>query len=551
MSDPMSNLLDQEERESLTPGQLKAISLALEGKDNLFITGAAGSGKSTVIRHIVKMGNAMGKNVLVCAPTGVAAMNFDAGMTIHAAFGFKSEPCLTGKGKEGIQFQIKAPKLIKAASIIIVDEISMAGPFFLDCIVLSLRKAEELSGKKKELIVVGDFAQLPPVVPSEDPIRKLYTAVYGKYENWYAFMGLHWDECRFKVIYLNEVVRQRDRVFADKLNQIRKGDFSDLDYINTAASRVPDESVVALYAHKQKVYERNLTCLGRLESELHTNKTTICYEDGSTKRDLAGYLQSSIPQDLSYKVGASILFTATDYDGSCSAYAMGGRSRIPGRPNFVNGMAGTILDAGEDTVIIKTERGEMLQVSPMTRPIYDTRLVNGRFVRHKVASYSQFPFDLAYAQTIHRAQGVTLSKVSVCPDTFSPAQLYVALSRVTSIDGLYLTRRIEPKDLKVDPVVLSFYERIEKLAGVSNKKGRPVSNVDGSRRSTYLYVPKALEAHVKEEIRLNRFLGLKEYPAPVPGRVHVRVPEKLFENIKGEIQDWKKKVSTSRTNSKN
>ena len=528
---------------ALTASQQKAVSLALEGKENLFITGPAGSGKSTVIRRIIKMARDMGKNVLVCASTGVAAMNIGETLTVHSAFGFPSEPCIIDGGpQKGLYLRTTAPKLVKLADLIIVDEISMVPPDVLDSVVLSIRKCEEASGRKKRLIVVGDFLQIQPVVPEDSSHRNLLDAFYGKHDSWYAFMGRYWDSCAFQPVYLNEVVRQKDKEFVECLRLIRKGDPSCLDYINRAYGRRPPEGAVALYAYIKMVSLKNDSCLSEIEGELYKMETQVRYGEGYDEKSLPRHLTACIPPALSFKVGATILFTATDYDGSCSTRV----TRVPakeaqGNPIFVNGMAGVITSVHQKgrSVTIKTEKGVFLRVAPMERHLYDYQPKNGCLVKCMAACITQYPFILSFSQTIHRAQGQTLGSVIVCPDTFSPAQLYVALSRASTFEGLYLTRPIRKDDLKVDPVVLAFYARLEKKAGVSSSKGRPVKNEDGSHRDALIWVPKALEGYVKEVVRQNRVLDLEDFPEPVRGRVHMRVPERLVGDLRARIKSWR------------
>lgn len=536
---------------TLTVSQQKAVSLALNGKNNLFITGGAGCGKSTVIRRITDTARDMGKNVLVCASTGVAAMNIGEGMTVHAAFGFPAEPCIIDEGPEkGLHLRVTAPKLVKLADIIIVDEISMVSPDVMDSIVLSLRKCEEASVRKKKLIVVGDFLQMPPVVTEKYGHKGLLEAFYGKHDSWYAFMGLYWDSCDFEPIYLKEVVRQTDKEFVECLGMIRKGDPSCLDYINRAYERKPPQGAVALYSYTSSVSNKNDSCLREIKGELYTQATQVCYEEGYNEGNLPRHLSACIPPDLSFKVGASIIFTATDYDGSCSlCVSRGPANGAQGSPNFVNGMAGVITSVHQRgrSVTIKTEKGAVIKVRPMERRLYDFQSKNSRLEKCRVASFIQYPFIISYAITIHRAQGQTLGSVIVCPDTFSPAQLYVALSRVTTFEGLYLTRPIREEDLKVDRSVLAFYTRLEKKAGISASKGRPVKNADGSRRDTLVWVPNALASFARDALRLNRVPVLEGCPDPVRGRVRVRASERLAADLQVQIDSWRAMVKDKKT----
>ena len=259
-------------------------------------------------------------------------------------------------------------------------------------------------------------------------------------------------------------------------------------------------------------------------------------------KDLKG-LSASIPPELSFKKNARIIFTATDHAGSCSRKLSGSQAGTP-RPYFVNGMTGVIMDfdGEKDKATIRTDAGDILEVFPMKRPIYTYAVIDGAFVKKKAASYIQFPFTLSYSMTIHKAQNQTFSSVIVNPGTFAARQLYVALSRVSSLGGLALTRSIKPHDVKADKICLAFYERLEKKANLSHKKGRPPMNTDGSTRSTLIWVPNALVPAISEELRLNRIIGLQGVPAPVKGRKHMRVPDSLCKGIIDQIQSWRDAV---------
>ena len=266
-------------------------------------------------------------------------------------------------------------------------------------------------------------------------------------------------------------------------------------------------------------------------------------------------IEASIPPDLTIKPHAQILFTATDYYGSCSSrIRMSGESvfkQQPSKCNFVNGMTGTILSIKDGSMIVKTEKGDYLEVSPMTRPLYAYKVDSKKFVKVKAATATQYPFIPAYSLTIHRSQGQTLNWVIVDPSVFAPGQLYVALSRVRSIENLVLTRKIQPEDLLVDQEVLRFYERAEKLAGLSKQKGRPAKNTDGSRRSVVIWVPAALETFVKEEVRQNRIIELASLPEKIPGRKRIRVTEDMAPRIKAQIDEWSKTVKKKNRTVKN
>ena len=534
----------------LTPGQQKGLDLAVSSDGNLMITGVAGSGKSVLINTIIETYQKMGKNVLTCAPTGVAAMNLDGGKTIHTAFGFKAESCIEDGGPGiGLSLKISRSKLVKLADLIVIDEVSLVPPDLMDSVILSIRKAEEETGRKKKLIVLGDMLQLAPTLPMDSPQRKLLEAYYGEsHDNWMAFMGHCWDGCHFQTVMLTEAMRQKDAEFVRCLGLVRKGDPSCLDYLNRAVENILKEGAVFLYPSNQKVKTRNEMSLSSLPGNLCSHKTEFLVEGDACLAQLRKDLLAGVPEELVYKKGAQIIFTATDHAGSCSrpASRSGGGARQADRPNFVNGMGGVIQAVRRDTVTIRTETGVELEVSPMKRTVYEYRIESGHFVKQKAVSYIQYPFILSYALTVHRAQGQTFSNVIVDPQTFAAGQLYVALSRVRSMEGLTLTRPITAQDIRVDKSCLAFHERLEKKHNISHKKGRPALNTDGSTRSELIWVPNALVPLVLEEVELNRLLSLSDLPVPVKGRQHVRVPARLRKGVLDQIESWKKETRRKR-----
>jgi hypothetical protein len=429
--------------------------------------------------------------------------------------------------------------------MIAIDEISLVPPDLFDSVVLSIQKAEEVTGKKKKLVVLGDMLQLAPTLPRDSPHRRLLEAYYGtSHDNWMAFMGHCWDECCFETVLLTEAMRQKNEEFVRCLGLVRKGDPSCLSYLNRAARNSPKEGAVFLYPSNQKVQTRNGECLSSLPGDLYTFRTEFTIERETPGSQSRKDLFTGVPEELSFKKDAQIIFTATDHAGSCSRQLLRSEGKVgqAGRPNFVNGMSGTIREVRRGSVIIRTESGAHLEVTPMKRTVYEYTIESGHFVKQKAASYIQYPFMLAYAMTVHRAQGQTYNNVIVDPQTFAAGQLYVALSRVRTMEGLTLTRPITSQDMRVDKVCLAFYERLEKKNNISHKRGRPARNTDGSTREALIWIPNALVPHVLEELRANRIISLSEPPEPVKGRKHVRIPSGLSQGIRDQIESWRKEV---------
>ena len=519
---------------SLNRGQKRAKLHTMRGK-YVFVDGGAGTGKSVFIRDVVKELEATGKRVLLCAPTGVAALNI-GGTTIHGAFGFAAGPCIE-KGKDGIARIIsKVSEKLRVADIVIVDEISMIRADLFDSIVESIRKAEKATGKTIQLIVVGDFYQLPPVLRSDSIEENLLREYYGPNIGYgYAFQGKCWDECGFYMVSLTEPMRQKDPRFIACLNKIRVGDCSDLDWLNDTAMLNQGMAAVSLYSHKKDVDELNRQRLDELDGRLVTYQTMVSYEKGYNPKNVDSQLLKVFRPELKLKEGAQVIFTSNDY-------------RTKGSSAYVNGLTGTVYsisDSGNPSepmpIRVRTAKGDLIVVDPITVPIYDYVAQDEQLLKVKVASCIQLPIELAYALTIHRAQGQTYFYTRVCPNTFAPGQLYVGLSRSPTIESMALTRRIMPSDIIVSGAVKEFYRRMDDDLKVK-KMGRPPKNQDGTLRDKLLWVPDSLSEYVQGVVTANSFHALESCPPYTKERHHVRVPESIYDSLYEEIKLWKSKA---------
>ena len=544
------------DEEHLTRGQKRARLHARRGKD-LFITGGAGTGKSEVLRLIIKDLENEGKSVVICAPTGVAAVNI-GGMTIHSVFGFNTESPINSGGQTGVfSLQKKAPKKIRYADVIIIDEISMVRSDIFDAIYVSIKKAEEKTGKHIQLIVVGDFYQLPPVVKEFDKngnetleaknIKDFYKRPL-KAE--YAFQGIYWDKCKFYPIILTETVRQDDSTFIENLNKARIGDTSCIGYFNDRLGE-PLDNAANLYPRKIDVQEENIRYLSKISGPEYINKTMIKYEDGFDENDIKG-AGSGIPADLYFKEGVQVLFTTNDYYGNRTDDVDILLGRMPSvskdTPYYINGTCGIIrptvptihrqsIEEDRD-VLVKTEYGRELLVHPMGTPIYVQKEDPKTKTQKRVlaATAYQLPLKLSHAVTMHSSQGQTYERANIMPESFSPGQLYVSLSRIRSYEGIRLLKPIRERDLIVDPEVSAFYQKIE--AG-THKMGRPTIADDGTTRNRLMSIPLPLEKHIRAEIEKGRPLKMYTCPAYKKGRVRIRVQASLAEHIEEEIRSWR------------
>jgi len=394
------------------------------------------------------------------------------------------------------------------------------------------------------------FFQLPPVLGSDPEETELLRTYYGgDIGNGYAFQGKMWDTCGFYTVFLDEVVRQKDVVFAENLNRLRVRDLTCLDYLNVAAGRVPEHEMMGIYALNDMVDRENERRLAGLEGDPHTFLTQFTPALGNlkTEREALSY----VPRRLVLKEGARVIFTSNDHSSSRQVTDHSW-PKAQG-PLFVNGMGGTVVSMGSfdvsesepEPIMVKTDAGKLIEVGPVTKHHYGYFVEDGVPVRKRVASYTNLPLRLAYAVTIHKAQGETYDSAIICPAyAQNPGQLYVAASRVRDRAGLYLTRPISSKDVHVSEAVSKFYKGLGDGGFAPKKKGRP--SIHDEKRDRYLWVPVPLADHVREELRQDRIISLRSTPAYYSAnRIHMRVPDHLKEGLKAQIDSWKGMVSPS------
>lgn len=437
---------------NLTSDQQKALDAVNSGR-NVFITGGAGTGKSYLLRAIVYSLMSAGKNVVVCAPTGIAAANV-GGMTIHTTFNFNSNALIQPKRKKPIQ-RVTSP--IKGADVVIIDEISMCRLDVFEAVVASIMKAETVSGIHKQIVVIGDFYQLPPVINGGQFDRQILTDYYGpSLGHGYAFQTLAWDDCHFLPVVLTQIVRQSDPVFAYNLNLLRVGDARCIPYFNTQSSPLEIPGAVGIYAFNANVSAVNDACIAALPGQEYENHTVLY---GSiTESDLR-----VLPEPLKLKVGARVMMTANDLPDPYNRFISSVNTR-----QYYNGTVGTVTDIQADTkgqiVYVRVDTGSaQFYAHPEDFQLfaYHYDPMKKTLSRINVGGYRQLPMKLAYAVTMHKGQGQTVDAANVSPYCTNPGQCYVALSRVGDIRRMHLLQPLDASMIYVDPVVQSFYANLK------------------------------------------------------------------------------------------
>ncbi len=422
----------------------KALELMENTSRNVFITGKAGTGKSTLLDYFRTHTK---KKIVVLAPTGVSALNV-RGQTIHSFFGFKPNVTLNSiKRLKGGQKNI-----YKELDAIVIDEASMVRADLLDCIDKFLR----LNGKKKkpfggvQMMFIGDLYQLPPVVTAKE--REFFDIYY---KSPYFFDSLVMKEIDMEFIELEKIYRQKDEDFIAILNAIRNNSITEkeLDILNQRYDPefIPDprDFYIWLTSINSAAEKINREHLSRISSPL------ITYH-GSLSGDFS---EDSLPTqiDLQIKKGAQVMLLNND-----------------SHFRWVNGSIGRIIDIigqkdDADIILVELNTGEVVDVLP-----YRWELFNYYFDKDKntiesevVGSFTQYPMKLAWAVTIHKSQGKTFDKVviDIGRGTFASGQVYVALSRCIRLDGIVLKKPLEKRHIFMDWRVVKFLTQFQyKLA---------------------------------------------------------------------------------------
>jgi len=410
---------------NLKQKQAEALELMKSGK-NVFLTGKAGTGKSFVTELFTEWAEENKKKILICAPTGIAALNI-GGSTIHRAFGI---PIDYVKSSAHLGTRKEIMEVLASADILLVDEVSMLRADVFSHVEYKLRDSVFDSNAPfadKQIIVVGDFYQLPPVVKQNEKI-----ALTKDYGGTYAFETNAWKNARFKMVELDEVVRQNDVDFIDALNSIReKNVYSDkaLGYINGNATATDKDDIVTLCFTNKAADQINKSELEKIDELPMQFNASV---SGNVKES-----DKPVPEFLELKIGAKIIFCINDQNG-----------------RFVNGTTGHVTGLTDEFVIIDGD----IELDKHTWEVKEPTLNNetGKIEYGVIGTYKQYPIKLAWAITIHKSQGQTITgRVHLEMDgSFRPhGSLYVALSRCTDIANLSLDRPLGSYDLSVDESV--------------------------------------------------------------------------------------------------
>ena len=393
---------------------------------NVFITGNAGTGKSFLLNKVIEYYKKTGLNVIITAPTGIAAINV-GGTTIHRAFHAPIHPI-------GPKEKISPPEPILKADIIIIDEISMVRFDLMEYIYASIMQATKISRKHKKLIVVGDFYQLAPVMNKMH--KETLESLWDKkiYEG-YAFESRAWNAFNFNNIVLTDTVRQKDPNFVEALNSLREGNSEKFAWLKENSNPNWQNDAIYLCSTNKEVdiVNHNKLMMLKTPEKVFKAKSIGKVNDGDKMTD----------ENLCLKKGARIMTIVNDKQN-----------------RYKNGSIGTITKIKENSIIVEIDGIENIELEPYSWQITEYTVEKGHLEQEIIGIYEQLPVKLAYAITIHKSQGKTFNKININPKCFANCQLYVALSRGTSIKNIHLKEKISPWWLKTSTEVINFYMSI-------------------------------------------------------------------------------------------
>ncbi len=403
---------------------------------SIFIGGPAGVGKSILIRYFIENTT---KEIAVLAPTGVAALNI-AGQTIHSFF--ELPPTIQNMENKSDQEIEISPKLRKKISILetmVIDEISMVNPDLMEAVnrICQIIKKNSLPFGGIQVICFGDLYQLPPVISNKIE----YKYLVEKYGGIFFFNAPSIQE-DLKIYELTHIFRQKNQNFKELLNKIRVGNCSKdiIDTLNTRVALPEEENIITLATTNATVASINKSKLEKINSEekVYTAKITGLVKENSFPSDY----------ELHLKVGAQVMLTVN----------------LSHKKGLINGSLGTITKLDEEYIVVKIN-GVEHQIKPYEWENYETKYnsTNHHLEKEVIGTYTQFPLKLAWAITIHKSQGKTFQSVYIDLGTgaFDAGQLYVALSRCTSLEKIYLKNPIKPSDVKVSMEVVNFMKNAE------------------------------------------------------------------------------------------
>jgi hypothetical protein len=405
---------------------------------NVFLTGRAGTGKTTFLQSL---GNTCSKRMVIAAPTGVAAINA-GGITLHSLFQLPFGPMIPGSTRAGAHFRFskEKKKIIKSMDLLVIDEISMVRADLLDGVddVLRRLRRSNLPFGGVQLLMIGDLFQLPPVVKPQD-----WQQLGRHYSTPYFFSSKALAHTELVTIELERIYRQSDTHFINILNKVRTNTldpatFTELNKrVNPNFSAEENKGYITLCSHNDRANAINRGQLENLPEKIHLFDAII---EGD-------FPDHTYPTDstLHLKKGAQVMFIRNDSSPE---------------KRYFNGKIGTITSISKDVISVKCpEDLEEIGVEPSIWENIEYRLNDEtqEITEKKIGAFQQYPLRLAWAITIHKSQGLTFDKAIIDAEAaFAHGQVYVALSRCRSLEGMVLATPLSGKSLQIDRDILQF-----------------------------------------------------------------------------------------------
>ena len=413
---------------------------------NLFLTGKAGTGKTTFLRNLTKTTS---KRFVVLAPTGVAALQA-GGVTLHSFFQLPFHVYLPGSVPKTRRFRKTKINLIRSLDLIIIDEISMVRADILDEIDYLLRRFRYNSYNKPfggvQMLMIGDLSQLPPIISEEESM------MLAPYYNSFYFFGSHaLQKSNYITITLQHIYRQRDEKFINILNAVRDNHITpaiienlNARYKPDIANNVPDGFIV-LCTHNNQADTINISKLEALQTKEKTYSAEI---DGDFPENI---FPNS--EELTLKVDSQVMFLKNDYS-----------PQENGKKRYYNGKIGRIKKLENDYIVVACDGDEQditVEKFSWENVRYTIDKDTKAITEEVIGTFKQFPLRLAWAVTIHKSQGLTFDNVVINSNkAFSHGQVYVALSRCRTLDGVVLTDKFDSSSVILDNNISRFnYEK--------------------------------------------------------------------------------------------
>lgn len=424
----------------ITDEMREVIDMVQRGK-NVFVTGKAGSGKSTLLTYLRE--EILPEDCIYCSYTGVASLNI-GGQTLHSFFGFL--PNITMDHVKSPDYHPKTMKIMKIMKVLVIDEVSMVRADLLDIIDAALRRYGPKPGKPfggVQLVMFGDLYQLPPIITGDE--REFFDDHYGSE----FFFDAHlFEKYDYHVFELTKVYRQKDAHLIEMLNAIRINEHTDSqinqlnELVDPDFQPADDDFYITMTSTKALAASINREKLSALKGRLYKTKARITGQ----------FSAKQFPTDevLTFKVGAQIMLLNNDQN-----------------QYWANGTLAKILEVSlnenQEVDQVKVQiasTGDEYWVEPHIWDVLRPRYFNERLSYDVMGSFKQFPFRLSWALTIHKSQGKSFDKVVIdlTHDIFERGQLYVALSRCTSFEGMKLKSPIKSEHIMIDPRIKNYMD---------------------------------------------------------------------------------------------